>query len=54
MENQLEYLQILFEERRDKFPNLVNFWEKYINLQKKKFQKNINKCEELFTNIKHI
>ena len=53
MENQLNNMQILFEERRDKFPNLVKFWEKYIDLQKKRFQKNLDKCEELFTNIEN-
>ena len=53
MENQLIYLQNLFERRRDKFPNLVKFWEKYIDIQKKRFQHNLDKCEELFTNIEN-
>jgi len=53
MENQMKYLQILFDKRRDKYPNLVKFWEKYIDEHKKRFKKNLDKCEELFINIEN-
>ena len=55
MEDKLDNLQNLLDIRREKYPNMVKFWEKYINIRKKKFEKQIKKAHELFFSIEdHI
>ena len=53
MDRKYQHLQVLFEQKKHKYPNITKVWKQYIYLQHDRLQNNMDKFIEMFSNIEN-
>ena len=54
MDNKLIIIEELLDKKKEKYPNIVSIWKKFIDIKTKHYEKHLDKCIELFNNIEKI
>ena len=51
MDDKLDKILKLLEEKKNKYPNITNVWKRLINNQIQYLQDTLSHCENIFVNI---
>ena len=51
MDDKLDKILKILEEKKNKYPNITNVWKRVINNQIQYLQDTLNHCENIFVNI---